>query len=692
MRDFLLDYVCIRYVFLVISHRLWLMAYNMARLSILSNNEINALYTLPMLGEEDRSYLFELDNQDRLYIDSTNSITQKINYILQLGYYRAVSYFFRFTFQEVKEDVHFILQEYFPTASFPKQGISKHIHYKNRNQVCKKYNIQDVNPDFLRQLDKEARRLVTIHMLPKCVLTGLLSFCQHKFFIKPAYSTFQAIISGALKFEKNRLSNKLYLFSDKSLRAQLDNLLKKDDIIYSLTLLKKEQLNFSTTEIKQTIDKQKSIVNLYGSSKQLVKQLGISEQNIIYYSDLAQFYTIQRLRTFRSKNQPRLYLLCYVTHRLRKINDQLISSFIQKMLSYQKQADEYQKKQIEAAQATDKQLRNQAHKIMLVNVNDKIPDAQVRGKAFEILPKAEYIQFLSDFKRINFSCDFYRWQFYGKIAQKMKRNLRPIFKVIEFSCEHVALHNAVQFLHRYICTNKPFQDYPIDDIPLDFFPKSLKRFIMKKSPCGPKNSIDGDRYEFMVYWQIQKGLNDTSVHIRDSYCYRALEDELIDIEHWTTHKKQILEGLNMPLLSTNIVDVLSILETSIENKYQQVSHRIVTGENASIKLKYNDLGEVTSWTLPYTPMDDGTNNLFFKQLPTQNISDIAQFVDGVTGYSRAFTHLQPIYAKEQPDIEAINACVIANATGTEIKKMIDISDIDSHALKQTQKTSFDHKP
>ncbi|MDE1489004.1 hypothetical protein KKI90_22540 [Xenorhabdus bovienii] len=92
-------------------------------------------------------------------------------------------------------------------------------------------------------------------MLPKFVLTGLLTFCQQKSVIKPAYSTFQDIISQALKSEKNRLSNKLYTSIEKSLRDQLDGLLEKDDFIYSLTLLKKEQLNFSTTEIKQTIDK-----------------------------------------------------------------------------------------------------------------------------------------------------------------------------------------------------------------------------------------------------------------------------------------------------------------------------------------------------------------------------------------------------------------------------------------------------
>lgn len=66
----------------------------MARLSILTNDEINALYKFHILSDEDRTYLFNLDDPDRVYIDSIHSISQKIDYILQLGYYRSVSYFF----------------------------------------------------------------------------------------------------------------------------------------------------------------------------------------------------------------------------------------------------------------------------------------------------------------------------------------------------------------------------------------------------------------------------------------------------------------------------------------------------------------------------------------------------------------------------------------------------------------------
>ena len=656
----------------------------MARLSILSNDELKALYNLPSLNDEERIYVFELDNEDRAYIEALNEIDQKINYILQLGYYRTVSYFFRFTFQQVKDDVQFILHHYFPMDSFPKKNISKHIHYKNLLQICQRFKIKESTKTFLLQLEKEAKRLTTLHMLPKFVLTGLLTFCQQKCFIKPAYSTLQDIISRALKAEKNRLSNKLYTSIQKEFRDQLDNLLNKEDFIYSLTLLKKEQLNFSTTEIKQTIEKQKSISDVYIESQQLVKILGISEQNIIYYSELAQFYTIQKLKNFKSKNQARLYLLCYISHRFRQINDQLIASFLQKMLMYQKLGDDYQQKQIEAVESADKKLRNQAHKIMLINVNKKIPDSQVREKAFEIVPKFEYRRFLSDFKKPNFARDFYRWEYYGQLAQKIKRNLRPLFRALQFSCEIEGLDNALKFLQKYIDGNKSFYDYTTDEIPLDFFPKTLKRFIMTKSPIDRKRIVDIDRYEFMVYWQLQKGINDISVHIKDSYSHRALEDELIDIEYWETHKNQLIKELNMPIFSRNIVDILTQLEDSIETKYQEVNRRIIAGENTCIKLKHNSRRHTASWTLPYTPLDDGTDNPFFKKLPTFNISDIAEFVHDTTGYGKAFTHIQPNYAKESPEMELINACVIANATGTEMAKMMEISDVDGQSLKNTQ--------
>ena len=42
----------------------------MARLTILSSDDINKLYKLPNLEDNDRPFVFELDEEDKKYLDS----------------------------------------------------------------------------------------------------------------------------------------------------------------------------------------------------------------------------------------------------------------------------------------------------------------------------------------------------------------------------------------------------------------------------------------------------------------------------------------------------------------------------------------------------------------------------------------------------------------------------------------------
>ena len=56
-------------------------------------------------------------------------------------------------------------------------------------------------------------------------------------------------VSGSCNNEKLRISNKLYTIMDSSLRKSLSKLLEKDDLFYQLTLIKKDQKDFTTNEI-----------------------------------------------------------------------------------------------------------------------------------------------------------------------------------------------------------------------------------------------------------------------------------------------------------------------------------------------------------------------------------------------------------------------------------------------------------
>ncbi|MDD1606014.1 MAG: Tn3 family transposase [Methylococcaceae bacterium] len=661
----------------------------MARLSILTKDEINALYAIPTLDDEERSFLFSLDVEDQVILDTLEKDTaRKIDYILQLGYYRAIGYFFLFSFQKVKADVDFIMQLYFSEESLAKKQVSKNHHYHNRCEVMNRFDLKDADARFQSQLLKEAKALAKRHSLSRFVLEELLSYCQLHNVLRPAYSSLQDIVSSALREERRRLVNKLYTDTDKELRGQLDTLLANDALFYNLTLLKKDQKDFSTTEIKKSVAKQQLILGIYQQSKVLMPKLGLSEQNIIYYANLAEFYSVQKLRRFADKNLVRLYLLCYAHRRFLKINDHLISSLIQKMSKYADGADDYQRSKIALLETTDTQLRHQAYQVMAINIDKRIPDEQVRAKAFEVIPFADYKQFLNDFNKPNVDRDFYRWQYYGDIGLTIKRNIRPLFKALEFSCTNEGLIQAIAFLRQHLNGSQSFRDYEYQDVPMDFFPKSLKKFLTYKVIVDGHPSVkkvDGDRYESMVYHQLKQGIANTTVFIKDSHCYCALEDDLIDADDWTQNKEQILQQLNMPLLSMDIEGLLSQLEASIHVKYDQVNQHIRRGENPSLKTHYNKQGDLLKWTLPYTRLDDGINNPFYEKLRISSIGDILKFSAETTGFMKAFSHLQPKYAKASPDPEVIYACIIANATGIETKKMKDISDVNENDLDRVNK-------
>jgi hypothetical protein len=322
----------------------------------------------------------------------------------------------------------------------------------------------------------------------------------------------------------------------------------------------------------------------------------------------------QKLKQFKNKNLSRLYLLCYAHRRLLKINDHLVTSLTHKVLKYTNEANKYQQTKVDIEEAGDKQMREQAAELLTIYINEAIPDERVRASAFEIIPKTDYPQFLSDFKRPNLDRDHYRWAYYTKLSLTAKRNLRPLFKVLVFSCAKSALADAIGFLRQQMAKENAFKTSLYEEVPLAFFPKSMKRFLTDKIHDNDDRiikKINGDRYEFMVYLQIAKGLADGTVFIKDSNTYRALEDELIGIEYWTKHKQAILTRLNMPLLSTDVTELLDQFELNLEGKYRLVNERIKNGENTSIKMKYNKQGELTKWTLPYTSVDDGINNPFY---------------------------------------------------------------------------------
>ncbi len=83
------------------------------RLKILEDEEIEELYGRPQFNHEERTHFFSLSAEERALADSHYNLTNRVLFILQVGYFKARALFFAFDFDEVQPDVRHILDHHY---------------------------------------------------------------------------------------------------------------------------------------------------------------------------------------------------------------------------------------------------------------------------------------------------------------------------------------------------------------------------------------------------------------------------------------------------------------------------------------------------------------------------------------------------------------------------------------------------
>jgi len=90
------------------------MAADSRRLSILTASEVDDIYGLPRLTEDDRQLYFELSPAEREALEGVHTTSAAVHFVLQLGYFKAKRRFFVYEHAAVLEDLQHILRRYFP--------------------------------------------------------------------------------------------------------------------------------------------------------------------------------------------------------------------------------------------------------------------------------------------------------------------------------------------------------------------------------------------------------------------------------------------------------------------------------------------------------------------------------------------------------------------------------------------------
>ncbi len=175
------------------------------RLTILSVNEIEALYSRPLFTLEERDLYFALTPPEEAMLAELATPTSQMCFILQLGYFKARHQFFSFDLDEVEADLAYIQLRYFPANKDDLAAIARVTRDRHRDIILELTGYHRCGDPEREQIRMKARQLARIDSQPIYILRELLAYLTHHRIIAPGYTWLQDTIGAVLLNEQDRL-------------------------------------------------------------------------------------------------------------------------------------------------------------------------------------------------------------------------------------------------------------------------------------------------------------------------------------------------------------------------------------------------------------------------------------------------------------------------------------------------------
>src|SRR5216684_791637 len=197
------------------------------RLHILDNEEIEALYGRPCFTGDDRTHVFTLTQPEKDLLASFTHLPIQLYFLLQLGYFKAKQMFFTFTFDDVVEDVTYLLERYFPATPLPElRMLNKRTILKQRQRILELFSYRLCTPTDRHDLFLRAQQAARISSKTIYILRELLHYLTEHRLVKPGYTLLQEELVGkALTAEAERLATMLHTLLSSEECVALDSLL-----------------------------------------------------------------------------------------------------------------------------------------------------------------------------------------------------------------------------------------------------------------------------------------------------------------------------------------------------------------------------------------------------------------------------------------------------------------------------------
>ena len=180
------------------------------RLTILHDAEVNELYSIPTLSLEEKRISFALNDLEQDVIKSIRNRNHKCYAIALLGYFKIKPILLNPSYKELKEDLTFIAEEYFPKFKVPRFSVGRmqkaRIYDKILNQMdFTAWDAMQHQEPAITYLQQVAQSWIE----PRFLFDACIEYLARNHIAIPKYTALQRMISQVIKHERKRIADQL---------------------------------------------------------------------------------------------------------------------------------------------------------------------------------------------------------------------------------------------------------------------------------------------------------------------------------------------------------------------------------------------------------------------------------------------------------------------------------------------------
>lgn len=642
----------------------------------------------PSLTAQQRHVYFSIEADIASHVEKIREPTNKVGFVLQLGYFRAAGKFFASELFK-KADIKFVcnaldvkLQKYVfdPSTYIP------NIKYIHKSYILKKTGWQKFSKKHDADLHTELSLYAKQQRHPKALLPIATNYLINHKIELPMYYILAEIVSDVYNKTEESLVDAVDKALSQNQKAILDDLIwfnRKNSKHYKYSILANtKQFSFSTKvdHIKDSVETYKLLKTFYIEFANLYNKLELSENATSYYSQWVTRAKLFQLKQFKNRAKAYLYLLAHIKHQYFRHTD-LYVDILLKLVSnannrVRKTLDKHnaliahkQKMALEMLTVAHKDSEKVLHAVLDVVDNQQLDSdakvAKTRNLVMTQLDSKEYKQIAEDdvinlMEKYATNKDI-KAKLLRAMGASLQRKLTPIISILGFDVAASAqkLSNAIS---SYALADGKVEE----EVDLTFIGEQEAALVVNDK----KKTVDVLAYKAILFSKSFAAIKAGQLNLLHSYKYLQLRRYLLDEARWQ-EKALLLQscGLNEFL---NMEETIELLNTRLNEKYQKVNLDYKQGRNKY--LSFNKQGRFVIATPK--ALEPKIKNRLAPVFSGEGIIPIARVLDDInkaTNFVDCFKHhaIKKVIMKPTP--ETIYAGVLSKGCNLGVTKMANIS-------------------